>query len=50
MINRWKQKYSKKYVKEKANVPNDLKKGMSNKEVAKKYSISKKRALNLGEK
>ena len=41
MINHWRQKYKTKYVKEKTNVLNDLKKGMSNKEAAKKYGVRK---------
>ena len=41
MMNRWKQKCTTKSIKEKASVLNDLKKSMSNKEVAKKFGVPK---------
>ena len=41
MMNRWKQRYTTKSVKEKTNALNDLKKGMLNKEFAKKSGIPK---------
>ena len=42
MMNRWKQKYKTKSVKEKANNSlKDLKKGLSNKKVARKYDVPK---------
>ena len=40
MMNRWKQKYTAKSVKEKTNATNNLKTGMSNKDVSKKYRAS----------
>ena len=44
MMNRWKQKYTTKSVKEKSNSLNDLKNGMSNK--AKKYGVPKNELAN----
>ena len=41
MMNRWKQKYTTKSAKEKANPLNDLKMGTSNKNVANHYGVPK---------